>query len=111
MSTITTDPSRDSHHEMNDRHEIATNPATAPRHSDQLVGRCTSRAPDQRDRVAVYQLIAQVLRRAHRTAEDLGEPNEARAIFHVAASFADELTTTNPEFDRLRFIKAATGLP
>jgi hypothetical protein len=92
MSTVTTHASRDCHREVNNGHEIAV-------------------TPDQGDRGAVYQLIAHVLCRAHRAAEDLGEPNEARAIFHVAVSFADELTTTNPEFDRLRFIKSATGLP
>jgi hypothetical protein len=44
-------------------------------------------------------------------AEDLDTPIEARAILHVAHSFADELATTNPRFDRLRFIRAATEGP
>jgi hypothetical protein len=30
-------------------------------------------------------------------------------ILHVAHSFADELSTANPEFDRAGFIKAATN--
>jgi hypothetical protein len=54
-------------------------------------------------------LIADVLARAHRTAEALNAPNQARAILEVAQSFADELATTNPRFDRLRFIHAATN--
>jgi hypothetical protein len=62
----------------------------------------------QWDPVAVEQLIADVLCRAHRTAEELDAPNEARAILEVAHSFADELAVTNPRFDRLRFIRAAT---
>ena len=65
--------------------------------------------PHARDR-EIVQYVAHVLRRAHQTAETDNEPNEARAIFHVAVSFASELETTYPEFDRLRFIKAATGL-
>lgn len=53
-------------------------------------------------------LIAYVLRRAHETALN-SSPDEARAILHVARSFADELAMKNPEFDRLGFIKASTG--
>ncbi len=56
----------------------------------------------------VEQLIARVLGRAHRAAEALDAPNEARAILHLAQSFADELAAANPRFDRLRFIEAAT---
>jgi hypothetical protein len=59
----------------------------------------------------VDQLIARVLHRAHRAAEALDAPNEARAILHLAQSFADELATANPGFDRLRFIRAATEDP
>jgi hypothetical protein len=50
------------------------------------------------------QLIAHVLSSAHLTAE----PNEARAILHVARTFADELAGVDPEFDRLEFIEVAT---
>jgi len=57
------------------------------------------------------QLIAHVLRRVHRMAQELDSPNEARAILHVAHSFADELATANPRFDRPRFIRAATDDP
>jgi hypothetical protein len=60
------------------------------------------------DPVAVEQLIADVLCGAHRTAQDLGAPEEARAIFHVAHAFADALAAMNSEFDRVEFIKAAT---
>jgi hypothetical protein len=58
--------------------------------------------------VVVEEAIAQVLVRAHRTAEARNAPNEARAIFHVAQSFADELAQTDPQFDRVRFIQAST---
>jgi hypothetical protein len=60
---------------------------------------------------AVDELIARVLHRAHQTMEAVGGPDEARAILHVAHSFADELATLNPRFDRLQFIKAVTEDP
>ena len=56
----------------------------------------------------VEQLIARVLGRAHRAAEALDAPSEARTILHLAQSFADELAAANPRFDRLGFIEAAT---
>jgi len=65
----------------------------------------------QGDPVPVEHLIAHVLGRAHRTAEELSSPDEARAILHVAHSFADELASADPQFDRLRFIKTATDTP
>jgi hypothetical protein len=58
--------------------------------------------------VVAEEEIVQVLARAHRTAELQNAPNEARAILHVARSFADELARTDPEFDRTRFIEAFT---
>jgi hypothetical protein len=60
------------------------------------------------DAAAIEDLIAHVLGRAHRTAERIGAPDEARAIFHVAHCFADELADADPEFDRARFIRKAT---
>ena len=63
-----------------------------------------------RDPGAVDQLIARVLCRAHGTMEAVGAPSEARAILHVAHSFADELAT-GPRFDRLQFIKDVTEDP
>jgi hypothetical protein len=63
------------------------------------------------DPEAVDRLIARVLRRAHRSSETLNAPDEARAILHVAQSFADELTVANPRFDRLRFINDVTEHP
>jgi hypothetical protein len=54
--------------------------------------------------VAVDEYLADVLHRAHATAEADGEADEARAILHVAELFAEDLTSTNPRFDRLRFI-------
>jgi hypothetical protein len=53
------------------------------------------------------RLIADVLGRAHREAEDLHEPHEARVILNVVQLFADELAATDPRFDRLRFIRSA----
>ena len=53
-------------------------------------------------------MIAQVLGRAHQTAEAHNEPSEARTILDVAHSFADELASTDNRFDRERFIEAAT---
>jgi hypothetical protein len=38
-------------------------------------------------------------------------PDEARAILHVAHSFADELATLDPRFDRLQFIMDVTEDP
>jgi hypothetical protein len=58
---------------------------------------------------AVDQLIARVLRRAHRKTEAFDAPGEARAVLHVADAFADELATLDPRFDRLQFIKDVVG--
>jgi hypothetical protein len=68
-------------------------------------------APIETPHETVDQLIARVLRQAHGTMDALGAPGEARAILHVAHSFADELATLEPEFDRLQFIKDAMGDP
>ena len=68
-------------------------------------------APIETTHETVDELIARVLRRAHGTMEAFHSPSEARAILHVAHSFADELATLDPEFDRLRFIKDATEDP
>jgi hypothetical protein len=59
----------------------------------------------------VDQLIARVLGGAHREMEARDAPDEARAILHVAHSFADELAALDPRFDRMQFIKDATGDP
>jgi hypothetical protein len=68
-------------------------------------------APIETPNETVDELIARVLRRAHGTMEARGEPGEARAVLHVAHSFADELATLDPRFDRLQFIKEATEDP
>jgi hypothetical protein len=65
-------------------------------------------ADTQSETVVAEEVIAQVLCRAHRTAEVQDAPNEERAILHVARSFADELAQTDPGFDRARFIEAST---
>ena len=48
--------------------------------------------------------VSEVLGRAHRTADAANQPGEARAILHVAQSFADELAAAVPDFDRGRFM-------
>jgi hypothetical protein len=58
--------------------------------------------------LAVEQLIARVLGRAHQAAERYDDPAEARVVLHVAHSFADELAIAHPEFDRGRFIHTVT---
>jgi hypothetical protein len=52
--------------------------------------------------------IVEVLGREHRTAAAANEPNEARAILHVAHAFAAELATARSDFDRSRFIREIT---
>jgi len=61
--------------------------------------------------VAVDQYIADVLRRAHQAAESVHEPDEARAILHVAHLFAEELAEADPNFDRLQFLQTITREP
>lgn len=81
------------------------NPSAPPAPSSEVGGRQMTATALERDPEAVDQLIARVLSRAHRTMEALNAPNEARAILDIAYSFADELATLDPRFDRLRFIK------
>jgi hypothetical protein len=87
------------------------NPPAPPAPSSEVGGRHMTATPLERDPEAVDQLIARVLGRAHRTMEALNAPNEARAILHIAYSFADELPTLDPRFDRLQFIKDVTEDP
>ena len=54
--------------------------------------------------------IVEVLGRAHRTAQAANEPGEARAILHVAHSFANELAAARADFDRSRFIHEITAI-
>ena len=63
---------------------------------------------DPGDPAWVAQMIAHVLGRAHRAAEAVDAPDEARAILGVAQSFADELAAMSPRFDRVAFIAACT---
>jgi hypothetical protein len=65
----------------------------------------------QGDPVAVDELIVRVLQRAHCTAEDLNAPDAARTVLYIAHAFADELASADPNFDRLRFVQAATEDP
>ena len=62
----------------------------------------------EEDLVLAEQFIAHVLGEAHRTAMSQDAPNEARSILELAHSFADEMSEGDPQFDRLRFIQAAT---
>jgi hypothetical protein len=68
-------------------------------------------APVETPHETVDELIARVLSRAHRTMEAVDAPDEARAVLHMAHSFADELSTLDPRFDRLQFIKEITEDP
>jgi hypothetical protein len=63
------------------------------------------------DAVLAEDVIARVLGRAHRAAEALDAPDEARAILRLAHLFADELATMDQRFDRTRFIHAAINHP
>jgi hypothetical protein len=87
------------------------NPSAAPAPTSEVGGRHMTATALERDPEAVDQLIARVLSRAHRTMGALSAPNEARAILHIAHSFADELAATDPGFDRVRFIRDATKDP
>jgi phosphomannomutase len=60
---------------------------------------------------AVDQFVARILRRAHESAEARNTPSEARAILEVAHMFADEWIASDPDFDRLGFVEAATEGP
>jgi hypothetical protein len=77
------------------------NTLTSPAHNGRIPGR------DE----PVDQLVARVLSGAHRTMEALNAPDDARVILHVAHSFADELATLDPSFDRTQFIKDVTEDP
>ena len=68
-------------------------------------------APVETPHKTVDELIARVLSRAHGTMEARNAPDEARAVLLVAHSYADELATLDPRFDRLKFIKDATEDP
>jgi hypothetical protein len=70
--------------------------------------RCANEPPAPGEPGAVDHYIADVLRRAHQTAEVGHRPDEARAILHVAELFAEDLAKTDPQFDRLRFIQVIT---
>ena len=53
--------------------------------------------------------ISEVLGRGHRTAMEANELGEARAILHVAHSFANELAAARADFYRSRFIRGITA--
>jgi hypothetical protein len=87
------------------------NASTVSPDSGSVGGRSTNHALVESDVEAVDQFVARVLRRAHESAEARNAPNEARAILEVAHLFADELIASQPEFDRLGFVEAATEGP
>jgi hypothetical protein len=68
-------------------------------------------APVETPPEAVDELIARVLGRAHQEMQARNAPDEARAVLHLAHAFADELSTLDPRFDRMQFIKDATEDP
>jgi hypothetical protein len=86
-------------------------PSLAGADSRSAVGRSMNRALLDGDHEAVDQFVARVLRRAHQSAEARNAPSEARAILDVAHLFADELIASQPGFDRLGFVGAATEGP
>jgi hypothetical protein len=61
--------------------------------------------------LAIDEFVARVLGQAHQQASAQAAPHEARVILHLAHLFADELAKVDREFDRLRFIEAATEEP
>jgi hypothetical protein len=71
----------------------------------------TTMTVDKSQAETVDQMIARVLARAHRQMQAQDAPSEARAILHVAHSFADELSTLDPGFDRTRFVEDVTEDP
>jgi hypothetical protein len=86
-------------------------PSLAGPDGGSVLGRYVNHALVEVDAEAVDQFVARVLRRAHERAEARNAPNEARAILEVAHLFADELIVSQPEFDRLGFVEAATEGP
>jgi hypothetical protein len=86
-------------------------PSLAGSDSRSVVGRSMNRALLDIDHEAVDQFVARVLRRAHQNAEARNAPTEARVILGVAHLFADELIASQPGFDRLGFVEAATEGP
>jgi hypothetical protein len=76
-----------------------------------VVGRHMDLALVEGDPEPVDQFVARVLCRAHQSAEARNAANEARAILGLAHLFADELTASQPGFDRLGFVTAATEDP
>ena len=54
----------------------------------------------------IEEFLVDVLRRAHQTAEAADAPDEERAVLRVAHLFAQDLSASEPAFDRLRFIEA-----
>ena len=107
MSVTKPHPARNSYGETNDRHDMSAKPSPPSADGDQVIA---NHAADQEDPLRIVKFIAGVLERAHTTAMTGNNTDEARAIFHVAMSFAEEFETGTPEFDRLRFLDAATGV-
>jgi hypothetical protein len=87
------------------------NASLASADSLRVVSRSMDHALVEGDSEAVDQFVARVLRRAHQSAEARNAVNEARAILGVAHLFADELIASDPGFDRLGFVTAATEDP
>jgi hypothetical protein len=87
------------------------NASVAGADSRTVVGCFMDHAVVEGDPEAVDQFVARVLRRAHESAEARNAADEARAILGLAHLFAEELTASQPGFDRFGFVAAATDGP
>ena len=96
---------------VNDSEGITMNPSPVGPDSRSAIGCYMNHALAEGGPEAVDHFVARVLRRAHQTAEAHGSPSEARAIRGVAHLFADELSASDPDFDRVGFVAAATEGP
>ena len=88
----------------------AENTASAE-HSTETTRRFANELLVAGEPLAVDEFIARVLGQAHEAAYAHAAPDEARVILALAQLFADELARADLQFDRLRFIHAATEEP
>lgn len=53
-----------------------------------------------------FELIASAVKKAYEGNQERGRQGEAEGAFDAAVSLADALATSNPLFDRERFLRA-----
>ena len=94
MSVTNPHPARNSYGETNDRHAMSAKPSPPSADGDQVLA---NHEADQEDPLRIVKFIAGVLERAHTTAMSGNNTDEARAIFHIAMSFAEEFETGTPD--------------